>query len=117
MTRLDKMISDIGYVLDSLMALRNIYQTGSCNECEAAKTCEYAPKPGQMVRYNCPFYAGKPDDTEDGPKIDGGTVTDFTVALIKTFADDGDIDECPSRRKIRQVIKDTAKQFIEEYGE
>ena len=69
-----------------------------------------------------PYREDKPQNneeliTEDGPAIDGGTVVDFTAALIKTFADDGDIDECPSRHEIRRVIKETAKRFIEEYGE
>lgn len=112
MDRLDKMISNIGYVLDSLMALRNIYQTGSCNECEAVKTCEYVPKPGQMVRYNCPFYKGKPGDTEDGPKIDGGTVTDLTLYLCKKIQ-----EHRPEGWDLIAFIRDTSKQFIEEYGE
>lgn len=55
MSRLDETISDVAYILDSLIQLRNIQQTGDCNIC-ANKNCEYEPKTGQMVRYNCPFY-------------------------------------------------------------
>lgn len=57
MTRLDKVISEIAYVLDSLQVLRNIQETGCCNDCRNVG-CGYAPKPGQTVRYNCPFYEG-----------------------------------------------------------
>ena len=53
--RLDKTISDVAYILDNLMLLRQIQQTGSCNDCKN-KLCGYMPRVGQMVRYNCPFY-------------------------------------------------------------
>lgn len=68
MDRLDKIISDVGYVLDCLMALRNIHQTGSCNNCAMGpgshNPCGYRPLPGQMVRYNCPFYKSMEDKAE-----------------------------------------------------
>lgn len=53
--RLTKTISNVAYILDSLILLRQIQQTGDCNIC-VNKECEYKPKAGQMVRYNCPFY-------------------------------------------------------------
>jgi hypothetical protein len=53
--RLNKTISDITYILDSLILLRQIQQMGDCNICKN-KDCGYMPKAGQMVRYNCPFY-------------------------------------------------------------
>lgn len=28
----------------------------NCNECGAAKTCEYIPRPGEMARINCPLW-------------------------------------------------------------
>ena len=56
MSRLDDTISDVAYILDALMAYRNIVNSGDCNRCEKKKTCEHAPKLGQLVRYNCPFY-------------------------------------------------------------
>lgn len=56
MSRLDDVISDVAYVLDSLMALRNIYQAGrDCNTC-GNRECGYAPKPGQLTRINCPHW-------------------------------------------------------------
>lgn len=63
MDRLDKAISDVAYILDTLMAYRNIVQTGDCNRCKIKKECGVCPKPGEMVRYNCMFYVaeGKQD--------------------------------------------------------
>ena len=58
MDRLDKAIADVGYILDSLKTLRDIYETHDCNEC-GNQDCGYCPKPGQMVRYNCPHYEEK----------------------------------------------------------
>ena len=55
MDKLNNVIAETGYVLDCLTALRNILETGDCNNCRA-KDCSYKPKVGQMVRYNCPFY-------------------------------------------------------------
>lgn len=55
-SKIDKSIADVAYILDSLMALRKIYESGNCNDCVIKNSCKYAPKPGQLVRYNCPFY-------------------------------------------------------------
>lgn len=59
MSRLDDAIADVAYILDTLMAYRNIVQSGCCNSCESARKCKYTPKLGQLVRYNCPFYEQK----------------------------------------------------------
>ena len=59
MSRLDNTISDIAYILDSLRAYRNVVESGDCNRCKAVHDCKYVPKPGQLVRYNCPFYEGE----------------------------------------------------------
>ena len=56
MRRLDGAISDVAYILDCLQALRNITETGNCNECGKKWECEYVPRPGQQVRYNCPHF-------------------------------------------------------------
>lgn len=55
MDKLNNAIANTAYILDCLTALRNILETGGCNHCKV-KDCVYKPKPGQMVRYNCPFY-------------------------------------------------------------
>ena len=57
MSKLDDAISNTAYILDCLMALRNIQECGCCNNCGIAKICKVKPKVGQMVRYNCPLYA------------------------------------------------------------
>ena len=66
MSRLDKSIADVAYILDTLMAYRNIVKSGCCNDCRIAKqhSCEHLPKPGQLVRYNCPFYERKENTDE-----------------------------------------------------
>jgi hypothetical protein len=56
MGKLDDAIANTAYVLDCLRCLRNILETGDCNNCRSSSTCNVRPKPGQMVRYNCPFY-------------------------------------------------------------
>ena len=65
MDRLNKAISDVAYILDILILLRQIQQTGDCNICRN-RDCGYMPKAGQMVRYNCPFY--KPYNPENEPQ-------------------------------------------------
>ena len=37
-------------------ARRRICESGDCNNCKSEPTCDMKPKPGQMARYNCPFY-------------------------------------------------------------
>ena len=63
MDRLNKAISDVAYILDSLILLRQIQQTGDCNICKN-RDCGYMPEGGQMVRYNCPFYKAESEDKE-----------------------------------------------------
>lgn len=56
MSRLDDAISDVAYILDTLIAYRNIIQTNNCIDCDKRKGCEYLPQVGEQVRINCPFY-------------------------------------------------------------
>ena len=56
MSRLDDAIVKTAYILDCLMALRNIQECGSCNDCGIAWACQMKPQRGQMVRSNCPFW-------------------------------------------------------------
>jgi len=53
---IDEEINRQTYVAECLILLRNILSTGDCNDCAKKNECKYAPKPGQIVRYNCPFY-------------------------------------------------------------
>ena len=65
-SRLDKIISDVGYVLDCLMTLRRIQNSGDCNDCAMLHSqCRYAPKSGEQVRYNCPFYSRESERSQD----------------------------------------------------
>ena len=58
---LNKTIADVAYILDSLILLQRIQQTGDCNICKN-RECGYMPKVGQMVRYNCPFYKAEKEE-------------------------------------------------------
>lgn len=53
--RLDSAIADVAYILDCLCSFRDIVKSGDCNTC-VKRGCEFCPKPGQLVRYNCPYY-------------------------------------------------------------
>lgn len=63
MSKLDDAIANTAYILDSLMALRNIQECGCCNNCGIAKECAVKPEWGEMVRYNCPLYVSKEDNS------------------------------------------------------
>jgi len=66
MSKLDEAIALTAYISDALMAYRNIVETGrDCNQCGAKKTGEYVPKPGQLVRYNCPLYVSEEVRADD----------------------------------------------------
>lgn len=54
--RLKEAIGQTAYILDCLRVLKEIMDSGSCNDCEIRYRCEYSPRVGQQVRYNCPFY-------------------------------------------------------------
>ena len=65
MSRLDDIIADVAYILDTLMAYRNIAETGNCNTCKIRK-CQWKPKLGQLVRYNCPHYKAEEENEQYG---------------------------------------------------
>lgn len=59
MNRINKITEDLYYTVDCLKTLGEILDSGDCNDCTLKGTCEYVPKPGELVRYNCPFYKKK----------------------------------------------------------
>ena len=61
MSRLDEAIASVAYILDCMTAYRRIARSGDCNNC-GNKNCIWKPKPGQLVRYNCPHY--KEEETD-----------------------------------------------------
>ena len=41
-----------------LKLLKQILDSGNCNDCAMLNSqCRYAPRWGEQVRYNCPFYS------------------------------------------------------------
>lgn len=57
-SRLDAAISDLNYITDCLIALRNIHDVGrDCNTCKN-KDCEWRPGLGEQIRFNCPHWKG-----------------------------------------------------------
>ena len=64
MTKLDDSINNIDYIYACLMDYRLILASGSCNDCSKKKNCEYVPKPGHLVRFNCPFYEREEENDE-----------------------------------------------------
>lgn len=46
-------------VLNYLRLLNEIIESGDCNTCDIQNGCPYKPSPGNLVRYNCPFYKSK----------------------------------------------------------
>jgi len=65
MSKLDEAIAQQAYILDALRAYRNVVESGDCNRCKRKQTCQYCPKPGQLVRYNCPHYQKEADHEAD----------------------------------------------------
>lgn len=59
MNKLDDTISNVAYILDTLITYRSIIESGHCNDCSIKNICKYAPKSGQLIRYNCPFHERK----------------------------------------------------------
>lgn len=50
MRRIDDTISNVAYILDSLMALRDIHNSGCCNDCGITSVCKCKPKRGRENR-------------------------------------------------------------------
>ena len=67
MSRLDDSIEIVANIADCLMAYRMISRLPDCNTCTDRK-CQYRPKPGEMVRINCPLWIGGKDDTDSKSK-------------------------------------------------
>lgn len=56
MSRLDDAIDDVRYILETLIVYRRIIRQGCCNTCNN-QNCEWKPKLGEDVRWNCPHYS------------------------------------------------------------
>lgn len=56
-TECEKRASDHRQLAAWLIVLKEIWDSGGCNDCRNGQ-CEWRPKLGQLVRYNCPHYVG-----------------------------------------------------------
>lgn len=59
MDKLDNAIKNVSYILDCLVAYRDLIGLGDCNNCKYKNACNLKPAPGEFVRINCPYYEGK----------------------------------------------------------
>ena len=48
---------DFRQLAEWLKALKEVWDSGDCNDCRNGQ-CEWKPKLGHLVRYNCPHYVG-----------------------------------------------------------
>ncbi len=64
-TRIENIIANLAYILDSLRVLDQIMESGSCNDCNN-KECLYKPDWGCQVRYNCPFHSKNGEQAMSG---------------------------------------------------
>ena len=53
------------WLADMLMYAESTMDSGDCNNCGKVLRCAYIPKPGQLVRINCPLWAAKEDKKDD----------------------------------------------------
>ena len=50
-------------LVDWLKLLKRILDSGDCNDCAMLHSpCRYAPRIGEQVRYNCPFYSRESEE-------------------------------------------------------
>ncbi len=58
------MAGEIYRLADLLMFALRIKETHSCNNCGIQKSCQYCPRPGETVRYNCPLWGSGTADNK-----------------------------------------------------
>lgn len=64
--RCKKCASEHRQLAEWLKLLKRILDSGDCNDCAMLNSqCRYAPRIGEQVRYNCPFYAKEGDKNVD----------------------------------------------------
>lgn len=47
------------HIADAVSLADRVSSQHTCNDCGIMKTCEYAPKWGDLVRINCPLWKEK----------------------------------------------------------
>ena len=51
-----KIMEALLYLADSMVLLNDIAKMNTCNDCGIQRKCNYCPRPGESVRYNCPLW-------------------------------------------------------------
>lgn len=78
---LDEIISHIQSVKSDMWMLREIISLPNCNDCKN-KDCEYKPKWGEHIRYNCPLHTDR--NTENcSEKPNNSTTEDCSTVWTK----------------------------------
>ena len=54
----EEFASMLHYVADCIRYTQRVQSYNDCNTC-GKKNCEYRPKPGEMVRINCPLWESR----------------------------------------------------------
>lgn len=69
-----------------LKTLKEIWDSGDCNDCRN-RQCEWKPKLGQLVRFNCPHYIGVRNGEEMLYKHDDIEVSNKSAyrAIVEAF--------------------------------
>lgn len=67
---------DLYHIADIIRSWESIMSLPNCNDCGRQPGCAYCPKPGQMVRYNCPLWS------EDNHAVIPGTDLNELIADI-----------------------------------
>lgn len=111
MDRLDEVICDLNYILETLRLYRDITKSGDCNVCSKKLNCEYVPEPGQLVRYNCPFFEKKViRDCSHCSFANVGIVKSPCAACISTTRDGKHVlPNFEPRSNCPEWVKDTMK--------
>ena len=60
MSEIEKMIEHLDDAIEIVKCYGEMMEKGNCNTCKVFRSCQYAPKLGEIVRVNCPLYV-KPE--------------------------------------------------------
>ena len=51
-----EIIKNLKFIIDALEFTQEMRGVHNCNDCGVAEKCEYRPKWGEPVRWNCPHW-------------------------------------------------------------
>lgn len=61
--RIREIANDVRFVADVLMLAARIAEMPGCNDC-GVEECEYEPRWGEPIRYNCPLWKERKNETD-----------------------------------------------------